>query len=292
MSSKGKERAALEPIPAVTSSSLARRRALIIGIDYRGTRHQLDGCVNDAKTIQSILVKYNNFSPDNVLVLSDEPGSRNKPTRANILDGMRWLLTTTGASNFSRKSYSGAALDRSVYYFHYSGHGVQVADINRDEVDGKDEAIVPLDFQDAGVITDDIINQTLVQRIPKGCKLYGTVDCCHSMSNFDLRWFTIGNTVGGNYQLSVSERTPETVGCSVILSACGDTQVSSEVLDNGRPSGALTKGVIMSMVKRYSNLTLDDLLTGVTVYFTESNLRQIPGISMSKQLDFNTRWLS
>ena len=40
-------------------------------------------------------------------------------------------------------------------FFHYSGHGGQQADKDGDEADGKDETLVPLDYQTAGQITDD-----------------------------------------------------------------------------------------------------------------------------------------
>lgn len=40
-------------------------------------------------------------------------------------------------------------------YYIVSGHGGQVADKDGDEDDGYDETILPVDFQQAGQITDD-----------------------------------------------------------------------------------------------------------------------------------------
>ena len=46
--------------------------------------------------------------------------------------------------------------DLTEIFFHYSGHGSQIRDVaSGDELDGRDEIIVPLDFRRAGIITDD-----------------------------------------------------------------------------------------------------------------------------------------
>jgi hypothetical protein len=41
---------------------MPRRKALIIGINYFGSSHQLNGCVNDAKNIRNFLVQDRGFS--------------------------------------------------------------------------------------------------------------------------------------------------------------------------------------------------------------------------------------
>ena len=50
-----------------------RHKALIIGINYHGTRAQLQGCINDAKSMQNLL-RQNGFPDDgsHMLMLSDE----------------------------------------------------------------------------------------------------------------------------------------------------------------------------------------------------------------------------
>ena len=50
-----------------------RHKALIIGINYHGTRAQLRGCINDAKSMQNLL-RQNGFPDDgsHMLMLSDE----------------------------------------------------------------------------------------------------------------------------------------------------------------------------------------------------------------------------
>jgi hypothetical protein len=80
------------------------------------------------------------------------------PTRANILRGMRWLVENARPG------------DR--FFLHYSGHGGFVEDYSEfssayrdscvytelggDEVDGKDETILPVDHEKEGQIVDDV----------------------------------------------------------------------------------------------------------------------------------------
>jgi hypothetical protein len=51
-------------------------------------------------------------------------------------------------------------------------------DPNTDEADGKDETLVPLDYETAGQIVDDEIHDLLVKTLPKGVRLTAIMDCC------------------------------------------------------------------------------------------------------------------
>lgn len=61
----------------------------------------------------------------------------------------------------------------------YSGHGIQVKDLDGDEADGQDEAIVPIDFESGRFIIDDDL-RGLLQVIPEGVSLTCFMECCHS----------------------------------------------------------------------------------------------------------------
>jgi Caspase domain len=52
--------------------------------------------------------------------------------------------------------------------------------------DGFDEALVPLDFKDVGMILDDDLFENIIQKLPKGVHLVCLMDCCHSGSILDL----------------------------------------------------------------------------------------------------------
>ena len=71
-------------------------------------------------------------------------------------------------------------------FFHYSGHGGRVKDDDGDEEDGYDETLIPVDYQKAGQIRDDVVYSELVGRMPEGSTLTCLMDCCHSGTVLDL----------------------------------------------------------------------------------------------------------
>uniref|UniRef100_A0A7S1J745 Peptidase C14 caspase domain-containing protein n=1 Tax=Eutreptiella gymnastica TaxID=73025 RepID=A0A7S1J745_9EUGL len=148
------------------------KRALLIGINYVGQPGQLRGCVNDVAMMCTFL-KSHGFEERNMKVLVDDQMWKTPmPTRANMVDGMRWL--------------SHGARPGDMLFFHYSGHGSQVRDLDGDEKDGYDETIVPLDHRSAGQITDDEVFANLCQPMPQGCRRTAVMDCCHSGTAMDL----------------------------------------------------------------------------------------------------------
>lgn len=79
-----------------------------------------------------------------------------------------------------------------IAFFHFSGHGQQVADNNGDEKDGYDEALVPYDspqhfqagiYEGERLIRDDELNQWLLklrQRLGNTGQVLVVLDACHS----------------------------------------------------------------------------------------------------------------
>merc|ERR1719240_1639271 len=116
------------------------------------------------------------------------------PTKANILKSMDWLC-------------QGAAAGDEMF-LHYSGHGGQQKDTSGDEKDGKDETVIPYDFQTHGMITDDDLHAALVSRLPKGCRMWCILDCCHSGSALDLPYKVQLGQDGSTMNLMKSQRSP------------------------------------------------------------------------------------
>ncbi|KAI0666481.1 caspase domain-containing protein [Trametes maxima] len=114
------------------SKCTGRKKALCIGINYRGQPNELHGCVNDARNVMNFLMRRGYKEEDIVILTDDAKSSRQRPTRANIIDAMNWLV---------RSAHTHDSL-----FFHYSGHGGQIKDTNGDEIDGYDEIIFPLDY--------------------------------------------------------------------------------------------------------------------------------------------------
>ncbi|KAJ9453204.1 Metacaspase-1 [Diplonema papillatum] len=160
---------------APASHGSGNKKALLIGINYHGQQGELRGCVNDVKTMQKLLrdMGFAGGSYQEVVLVDDRsfPGAKN-PTKNEMLQAFQWL-----ASN----NRPGDSL-----FFHYSGHGGQQKDNDGDEKDGFDETLIPVDYKQAGQITDDTIFNCLVRPLPAGVRMTAVMDCCHSGTAMDL----------------------------------------------------------------------------------------------------------
>ncbi|KAL2917398.1 hypothetical protein HK105_203062 [Polyrhizophydium stewartii] len=156
----------------VLSSCTGTKKALLVGVVYRHSDAELHGCINDVLNVKQFLVEERGFDEDNILLLTEDEDEQFWPTGENIVQGMMWLL---------EDSKPGDSL-----VFQFSGHGAPMEDEDGDESDGYDETILPLDFEEKGVLTDDFMNELLVKRLPAGVRLTAIFDCCHSGSALDL----------------------------------------------------------------------------------------------------------
>lgn len=147
---------ALSP-PKAVSSTGGRRVALCVGIDaYPDPDDRLAGCVNDAQLWSQAL---GNLGFETALLL--DGGA----SRAAIEQSLRRLI--------------GNSRPGDVLVFHYSGHGTQVDDWDRDEDDGFDEALCPFDFRTGALFLDDDIARLLAD-LPQGVNMTLFIDSCHS----------------------------------------------------------------------------------------------------------------
>jgi hypothetical protein len=235
------------------------KKAVLIGIDYINTPNMLYGCQNDINNMRKILIDKYKFNPTNIYALTD---SGFKPTRINIINSINWLLSNIRNGD--------------TLLFHYSGHGSSINDISNDETDKRDEVIVPLDYQQNGVITDDWLYQNMSRRIPAGVRLFSFFDCCHSGTMCDLRYNlqykrqskvpitpSINNYIKedwlNNYDMSI-EGSSDTTGAVYMLSACLDNQYAQETVINNQPQGAFTQTVIEVLNNTKTNIPFIDFL--------------------------------
>lgn len=150
------------------------RRALLIAV---GTYAPNSGWPalssnRDADLLSGVLVKQG-FSTQNIHILRDAAASRT---------GIEQALQT-----LAEQSRTGDAV-----LIHFSGHGQQVADDNRDEADGYDEALVPYDspmlyqagkYEGAQLLRDDALGhyvQRISRRLGPAGSLLVLLDACHS----------------------------------------------------------------------------------------------------------------
>uniref|UniRef100_A0A0D6QVM8 Peptidase C14 caspase domain-containing protein n=1 Tax=Araucaria cunninghamii TaxID=56994 RepID=A0A0D6QVM8_ARACU len=139
------------------------KKAVLVGINYPGTKAELKGCVNDVRRMYRSLVDRFGFEPENIKVLIDTDDKYTEPTGANIKRALNSLIEN--------------AEEGDVLFFHYSGHGVRLPAETGDQDDtGYDECIVPSDMN---LITDDDFRE-FVDKVPEGCVLTIVSDSCHS----------------------------------------------------------------------------------------------------------------
>lgn len=149
----------------VPSFAFGGKKALLIGINeypYAEAKYQLFGCVNDVKLMKNILIKYYNFSSEEIKELINS-----NATRKNIIETFNnWLAKTQ---------------EGDLVVFFYSGHGTRCPDFNGDEDDGMDECFCPYDINPIGgdnIITDDEFATMLRQM--KGREVVVIIDACYS----------------------------------------------------------------------------------------------------------------
>lgn len=82
------------------------RRAVLVGINYRGQNGQLSGCHNDVWNAKKYIMQHHGYEEKNILELVDD-GNSHYPTRGAIILALKQLVAQSKAGD-------------SVY-FHYSG---------------------------------------------------------------------------------------------------------------------------------------------------------------------------
>lgn len=223
------------------------KKALLIGINYKNSSGQLNGCINDVRNVRDFLTQYCGYNPSNIRMLTEEDTI--KPTRANIESNINWLVSGNSKGD--------------TLFFHYSGHGSSIRDTSGDETDRKDEVIIPLDYQTRGVITDDWMFANMAAKIPQGVTLWCLTDCCHSGTMIDLKYnsqslceYTKGANFKGipyntndwtnKFTLSL-EKSKDIQGTVCVFSGCQDPQTSADATIQRQSQGAFTFCLLESL---------------------------------------------
>ena len=269
-----------------------RRTALLVGINYRDTENELNGCYNDVVNVAHYLRTVLGYPASSVSVLTD--GNRGStfpasvaPTRQNILAGMAAIVAGMVAG------------DEAV--FHFSGHGTLVRDTNGDEVTGLDSCLCPLDYNapasaGGGIITDDELRALLVNKVPRGARLYIILDCCHNGTGCDVRYkyedFSVllrptPVPVWRTQQKAFANgKYAETVGEVYMISGSRDEQTAADAYINNAFAGALTYAVFAILRANQANIraySWSSLLRDVRHFMRVNRYTQVPQI-MTGQL--------
>eukprot|EP00898_Chlorokybus_atmophyticus_P009018 jgi/Chlat1/9117/Chrsp97S00708 len=271
--------------PAAPYAGTVRRKALLVGINYRGTQQALQGCINDTKCMRYLLITKFGFREQDILMMNDdEPNPLQLPTKFNILQGMRWLTESCMAGDS--------------LFFQFSGHGSQVADHTGDEADGYNETLVPLDFRMAGMIVDDTVNDFLVKPLVLNARLHCVVDACHSGTALDLPYVSLGRDKYGRNAWE-DHSTPgihkgTRGGEAYCFSGCRDDQTSADtsVLSGTNVATGAMSYCFIEAIERGQGQSYLLLLDAMQSALQNGRQRftQIPQLSSTTPFDLNRRF--
>lgn len=181
-------------------------------------------CLRDIDNMASCLVNQFNFISSNIYLLTTSP----------------YKPKTQGVSQANSKELYNIVNKINQYnpqliIILLSGHGFSIPDINKDELDGRDEAI-NVGFQ---VIDDDIYNNIVLKL---KCNAILLADTCHSGTLFDLQYCY--NEVTNTF-VKASNRNDVLSPLMISLSACSDQQLSMcDIGDKTGFGGSLTTALL------------------------------------------------
>lgn len=247
-----------------------RQRALLIGVNYFGTRAQLRGCINDVQNLHSLLTREYGWDSASIRTLTDDNRDR-MPTRANITNNLRWLAQD--------------ARPGDVLFLSFSGHGAQEEDPHGYEEDGMNETILPVDFERAGQITDDEIAELVSRHLPEGVKLTCVMDCCHSGTGLDLPY----TWTGRGWK---EETNPYHCVADVqMFSGCEDDDCSSDAATAyGAAGGAMTTA-FCNALRSNPCPTYPQLMDMLHQNLRREGFRQRPQLTTSQPFEFGRPFL-
>ena len=252
-----------------SSGNAQRKRAFMVGISHYDTAltgyqwNNING-VEDVKLLSPILKKQ---GFDLVTVLDEQA------TYGNI---------TQLLSHFIAKTRKG-----DLVYIHFSTHGQPVEDLNGDETDGWDEAIVPIDayklykkgvYEGKSHFLDDQLNQYIAKLREKiGAKgfLYVVIDACHAGTSSRANDETVrGTRVGFTYsnkvfKPSTSKSSHYKIEAStkmadvMFVEACRSDQINMEVKVGDKRYGPLSYNIAQALSAQPLTVKADEFLSNV-----------------------------
>jgi metacaspase-1 len=98
-----------QPFYIVPPDCTGTKRAVLIGINYQGhTQGELSGCHNDLWNIKDYIMEVWGLEESNITILmDDDDGYHTSPTRSNILDAYRTVVSQSSSGDAIFCHYSG-----------------------------------------------------------------------------------------------------------------------------------------------------------------------------------------
>ena len=231
----------------------------------------LEGCVNDGRSLYSLIISRFQFAPKNIDTLFNEAASR-----VNMEKSMNQLLQKCDKGDIA--------------FIYYAGHGSQVVNSLSPEPDKKDESIVPADAWKEGVkdFRDKELAVIFNKFIDKGVKLTVITDCCHSGSlsrgpvdNNKSRYIADADYDAKDPSTPAPPETrPE--GTFLLLAAAQDNESAKEQADENRlPHGAFTLALVKALEQQSVNASIANLFNSIRAILKSNGKRQEPVLAGS-----------
>lgn len=272
------------------------KKALLIGINYIGTKNELGGCINDTNNIEKFIIDNCDYKKENITKITDK--TEIKPTRKNIEESILLL---------AKDVVSGDTL-----FLYYSGHGSQVSvkdkedessDESSDESKGEsngiltgdrdDDVLVPIDYKKNGFIRDAWLYEKLANVLPKGVTLWSFADCCHSGTMLNLEYNLIYQRQKNNkkdeyktedwldqytlFLINKSKKKIETEADVYMFSGCLDSQTSADTGEQGAFTGSFLETLKSC---NYKERKIIDILKEIDCRLNIDGFTQIPQLSI------------
>lgn len=246
-----------------------QKRAFMVGISHYDTAltgyqwNNING-VEDIRLLGPIMKKQG-FSLTTLL--------EEKATFQNIISQL---------SDFTNQTKKG-----DIVYLHFSTHGQPVEDLNGDEEDGWDEAIIPIDayklykkgiYEGEKHLLDDQLN-TYIKKLrtkigPSGI-LYVVIDACHAGTSSRANDETVrGTKVGFTYnnkvfKPSIQKKSHYKVETSpkmshvMYLEACRPDQVNMEIKVGNKRYGPLSYNIAQAIQAKPISNNANEFLNSI-----------------------------
>jgi hypothetical protein len=233
-------------------------KALLFGLNYlQDPACRLNGCINDVKNVQTLLLDRFGYRQEDILTCTDQTPI--KPTKSMMTRLLRELVLSTHRMQIHQ------------IFISYSGHGMNVGS------NVKDDALVPLDFRTQGIITDYEL-AALIRQVHPRTDVVVLVDACHSGSMCNLPY--VYSPVG-----FVQDESQSVAARVLLISGCRDDQTSQETFTElQRESGVATNAFIDALSVHNYDVTCTNLIRYMNKYMQDNNYAQRPQLSSSRTL--------
>jgi hypothetical protein len=243
-------------------------KALFVGVEYAAIPSI--ALPSTQQDIAASKQKIQELYPDciNVRVLSE--ASEEKPTRKNILKAIQWLVEDIKPGQH--------------VFFHYSGHGGQLIDVNGNYKSIFENCIYPCKGKKLQIILDEEIRKELIEKIPKGSKGFIVMDSYSGDATIELEhtWQTAEDRT---LYYAQNIEMPTLEGKIIVLSSClTDDATMNPAAIYGQTGGVLSSILPQILDKSNEQLEMKDYMWSVLKTLQARGCSKIPILSATRPM--------